>query len=161
MYGSGNSGDPVHTGESGTGSSNFEAANQQRTSSSSKPTAATESDSGLREPPPSRMPGGFGDDDASNASVKSGVAGDLRSSSLRGQGTHDLSTSNKPLPREPESAGTGVIGSKSTAGPYSSNVGDLDESRGLSGPTAGAGTGMGGSSLPDRSVGKSVYVSNL
>ena len=92
------------------------------------------------------MPGTFDDDAATTASVKSGVPGKAQSGS----------NINKPLPHEPTTSGTGVMGSSSTttAGPHSSNLAnqadprvdsDLDRSRGL-GSNKPTGSGLGGHS---------------
>ena len=74
--------------------------------------------------------GTFSDDTATTASVKSGVIGESQGGSgLTGSGATGSNT-NKPLPLEPESAGTGNLG----------------------------GSGLTGTSLPDRSVGRFAHL---
>ena len=113
----------------------------------------------------SRMPGTFDDDTATTASVKSGVIGEPQGGAgLTGPDTTGPAI-NKPLPREPETAGTGNLG-HSGVGPHDSKLAnkvdprvdsDLDGSKGLGSSTSGAGPGLTGTSLPDRTVGRSVY----
>jgi len=111
-------------------------------STSSNPTGASQYDTadstgrgthGLSEPYASRMPGGFDDDAATTASVRSGVPGQTTQTGSGMTGTNDPTLTNKPLPREPTTAGSGLAG--------------------LGNNTAG-GSSLTGSSYPDRSVGK-------
>ncbi|KAL8830274.1 MAG: hypothetical protein Q9191_001527, partial [Dirinaria sp. TL-2023a] len=169
MYGSGRSDDPVHTGAAGQAEGNPLTSNpvghdtatyggaQTGTAGPSATTSAT-----------SRMPGSFGDDTDTTASVKSGVVGDPQASSaVTGSGTTDPLNTNKSLPREPETSGTGYASGATGAGPHSSSLAnkadprvdsDLDGSRRLGDRTtgtAGTGSGLTGTSLPDRGVGSS------
>ena len=178
MYGSGKSDDPVHTGQAGSGnatSSNrtgddMPGANRADVDNpyykgNQPSTTGAAGTSGYSTEPSStsRVPGTFDDDTATTASVKSGVIGESQGgSALAGSGATDSST-NKPLPMEPESA-TGHSG----YGPHDSSLAnkadprvdsDLDGSRGLGSSTTGTGSGLTGTSLPDRSVGRSVQTS--
>lgn len=146
MYGSGNMpGDPVHSGQSGQGS-HFDSSRttgNDPLSSSTNPTSTSatgagygndpmstptsgQGSHGLNEPYASRMPGGFDDDAATTASVRSGIPGQSQSGSNI-MDSNDPSL-NKPLPREPTSAGTDM-GTSSMAGnsydsqPMGSHVG--------------------------------------
>lgn len=195
MYGSGKSGDPVHdnkvsgnpitsnkTGDdtgptsafSGYGNTPVPGANRADVDKpyyegSQPSTTGTTGNTGYSTQPSStfHVPGRFDDDTSSTASIRSGVIGD----SQNGPGLTSLgatgSSTNKPLPREPETAGTGRL-DHSGAGPHSSSLAnkadprvdsDLDGSRGLGGTTAGTGSGLTGTSLPDRSVGRLVHSS--
>ena len=116
--------DPLSTSTNPTGSSQYDNGNASRGTH------------GLNEPYASRMPGGFDDDAATTASVRSGVPGQATHTGSGMMGHHDPSLTNKPLPNEPASAGTGNLGS--------------------SGNTMG-GNSLSGNSYPDRSVGR--YVS--
>jgi len=79
----------------------------------------------------SRVPGGF-DDAATTASVKSGIIGEPQSgSTMSGSNVHDPLNTNKALPHEPATTDSGY-------------------------GTTGTGSGLTGTSLPDRSVGRSV-----
>ena len=78
------------------------------------------------------MPGGFDDDAATTASVRSGVPGQVTQTGSGMTGTRDPSITNKPLPSEPTNAG--VTGS--------------------SGSSALRGNDLTGNSYPDRSVGR-------
>ena len=129
-------------------------------SGSNQPETTSTGTTGTTDPSStSRIPGAF-DDSATTASVKSGVIGEPQvGSGLTGSGATDSSI-NKPLPREPESAGSEFTGA-SGAGPHSSSLAnkadprvdsDLDGSKGLGG--SGTGSGLTGTSLPDRSVGR-------
>jgi len=111
-YGNTSRNDPLSTSTNPTGGSQYDTASSGQGSH------------GLKEPYASRMPGGFDDDAATTASVRSGVPGQSQSGSNI-TGTSD-SGLNKPLPREPASAGTGT----------------------------GAGSSLTGNSYPDRSVGR-------
>lgn len=114
----------------------------------------------------SRMPGTFDDDTATTASVKSGVIGESQEgSALIGSGATGSAT-NKPPPLEPESAGSGRTG-PSGVGPRDLSLAnkadprvdsDLNGSRGLGSSDTGTGSGLTGTSLPDRSVGRSVPI---
>ena len=146
MYGSGKSDDPVHTANpltsnktgddtgptsafSGYGNTPVPGANradvdkQYYEGNQSSTTATTGTTSHSTDPSStSRVPGAFDDDATTTASVKSGVVGQpQKGSALTDSGAVGPST-NKPLPLEPEAAGSGLTGS----------------------------------SLPDRSVGRSV-----
>lgn len=194
MYGSGKSDDPVQSGQvgsgnpltsnktgddtgpasafSGYGNTPVPGANRadidqpyyEGTQSSTTGTTGTTSHS-TDPSSTSRMPGTFDDDTTTTASVKSGVIGQPQEGSgLTDSGAVGSST-NKPLPLEPESAGIGRTGT-SGVGPHDSSLAnkadprvdsDLDGSRGLDSDTRGTGSGLTGSSLPDRSVGRSVY----
>lgn len=79
------------------------------------------------------MPGGFEDDAATTASVSSGVPGHSQSRSGI-TGTNDP-VLDKPLPREPASAGTDLIGSSGNN-------------------TTGTGSSLTGKEYPNRSVGR-------
>ena len=193
MYGSGKSGDPVQdnpvsgnpitsnkTGDdtgptsafSGYGNTPLPGANRAdvdkpgyegNQTSTLGATGATGHSTGPSST--SRMPGTFDDDTATTASVKSGVIGESQGGAgLSGPGATSSSI-NKPLPREPETAGTGSLG-HSGVGPHDSKLAnkadprvdsDLDGSKGLGSSTSGAGAGLTGTSLPDRTVGRSVY----
>ena len=192
MYGSGKSGDPVHdnpvsgnpitsniTGDdtgpasafSGYGNTPLPGSNRADVDKpgyggNQTSTFGTTGATGHSTDPSStsRMPGTFDDDTATTASVKSGVIGESQGGAgLTGPGATGSSI-NKPLPREPETAGTGTLG-HSGVGPHDSKLAnkadprvdsDLDGSKGL-GRTSGTGTGSTGTSLPDRTVGRSVY----
>lgn len=189
MYGSGQSNDPVHTGHdhhaskvegnpitsnktgddtgpstafSGYGNAPAPGSNrapEDRAPYEGSNTGATGGSSA------SRMPGGF-DDTASTASVKSGVIGEPQSgSTMSGSNVHDPLNTNKALPHEPGTAGSGYGTGSSGVGPHSSSLAnktdprvdsDLDGSRGLGSGTTGKGSGLTGTSLPDRSVGRLV-----
>lgn len=113
----------------------------------------------------SRTPGEF-DDSATTASVKSGIAGQPQTgSTMSGSNVNDPLDTNKALPREPGTAGSGYNTGAPGVGPHSSNLANkadprvdsvLDGSRGLGSGTTGTGSGLTGTSLPDRSVGRSV-----
>ena len=120
------------TSTSGTDTGYGNTYRNEPLSTSTNPTGGSQYDTlstgqgshGLNEPYASRMPGGFDDDAATTASVRSGVPGQSQSGSGI-MGTNDLSL-NKPLPREPASAST----------------------------SAGAGSSLTGNSYPDRSIGR-------
>ena len=145
MYGSGQSDDPVHTGH-GHGHTAGKVEGNPLTSNKTG-----ESYEGVSST--SRMPGGF-DDSATTASVKSGVAGEPQSgSTMSGSNINDPLDTNKPLPREPETAGSGRATGASDVGPHSSSLAnkadprvdsDLYGSRGLGSGTTGAGSGVAG-----------------
>ena len=116
------SSDPLSTSTNPTGASQYD------TSTSGRGTH------GLNEPYASRMPGGFDDDAATTASVRSGVPGQTTQTGSHMTGTHDPSLTNKPLPREPGNAGTG-----STSHSGSNTMG---------------GSSLTGNDYPDRSVGR-------
>ena len=197
MYGSGRSDDPVHSGTAGKVEGNpltsntigndtgpatafsdygntpasgsnrapedkamYEGAQPGTTAHSTMPSSA------------SRMPGSFGDDTDTTASVKSGIAGEPQTGSrMTGSGTTDPLNTNKSLPREPETAGTGYTTGATGVGPHSSSLAnkadprvdsDLDGSRGVGNSTTrttGTGSGLSGTRLPDRSVGRSANAS--
>ena len=142
MYGSGQSDDPVHTGHGlghTTGKAEGNPLTGNRTGEIHEGPSAT-----------SRMPGGF-DDSATTASVKSGVAGEPQSgSTMSGSNINDPLDTNKPLPREPETAGFGHATGTSDVGPHSSSLADKADprvdsgSRGLGSGTTGAGSGVAG-----------------
>ncbi|CAF9938892.1 MAG: hypothetical protein HETSPECPRED_001412 [Heterodermia speciosa] len=193
MYGSGKSGDPVHdhpvsanpitsnkTGDdtgptsafSGYGNTPVPGANRADVDKpfgegNQTSTLGATGVSGHSTGPSStsRMPGTFDDDTATTASVKSGVIGESQGGAgLTGPGVTGSSL-NKPLPREPETAGTGHLG-HSGVGPHDSKLAnkadprvdsDLDGSKGLGSSTSGTGPGLTGTSLPDRTVGSSGY----
>lgn len=195
MYGSGKSGDPVHdnkisgnpltsnkTGDdtgptsafSGYGNTPVPGANRADVDKpyyegNQPSTTGTTGNTGYSTRPSStsHTTGRFDDDTSTTASVKSGVIGESQhGSGLTGLGATGSSTNtNKPLPREPETAGTGRVG-HSGVGPHDSSLAnkadprvdsDLDGSKGLGGTTAGTGSGLTGTSLPDRSVGRLVH----
>ena len=181
MYGSGQSGDPVHTGTGSQATSSYNA--NDPLSSSSGPTTSS-----AREPvgqggtgsiqqgsnplSSSRTPGTFDDDAGSATSIKSGHPGNDRESKITGIPETDgpLDT-NKALPREPATGYSGRHDSSTTpgVGPHSSGLAnkadprvdsDLDGSRGLGGnDVSGMTGGLTGSTLPDRTAGK--YVSTI
>ncbi|KAL9028644.1 MAG: hypothetical protein Q9196_003022 [Gyalolechia fulgens] len=173
MYGSGQSGDPVHTGVAS------QATSSDPIAASTHPTSTTGSS---REPAgqggtgsiqqgstplsSSRMPGTFDDDAASTSSIKSGLQGHPQESKMTGlPETRDPLNTDKALPREPTTGGAGVHSSSNTTGSGShpsilANKTDpradsgFDRSRGLgSQETTGNASGLTGSSLPDRTVG--------
>ena len=125
LYGSGQSSDPVHSGNTGTSSgqgSHFDG-------SSTNPTAATGYDNTTtgtgantygsgNTTSSSRMPGGFDDDVASTTAIRHGVPGNSQSGSTMtgSSGTNEPLDTNKPLPQAPGSTGTGVGGVRSTVG---------------------------------------------
>ena len=101
------------------------------------------------------MPGSFGDDVESTASIKSGVPGASQSGSALTH-TPDINKTlptEKPLPSEPGVSSTDYgRGTSTGAGGIESNVErELHGSRGV-GSNTGTGSGLTGSSLPDRSV---------
>ena len=57
------------------------------------------------------MPGGFDDDAATTASVRSGVPGQTTQTGSSMRNTNDPLHTDKSLSREPASAGSGVVGS--------------------------------------------------
>ena len=186
MYGSGQSSDPVHSGQgSHFGSSRTADTTDNTLSSSGHPTSITgtsglggnssstgrtvgnegltdssgvgSSDTYGSGTSDSRMPGAF-DDGSSTAEIRSGVPG----RNVGGSGLTGSSSLNKPLPNEPGTSSLGS-GSHTTTGPHSSNLenkldprvdSDLDGSRGLGSNTGTSGSGLTGSSYPERSVGK-------
>ena len=180
MYGSGGPADPVHTGHTAVASgqgSHFGSGNtagNDPLSTSTNPTGRSQYSTGnpsqgLKEPYASRMPGGFDDDAATTSSVRSGVPGYPQSSSTatgRSNGTDDPNLTNKPLPREPASAGTGrvdntgISGHTSSFGHSTGNTGyGLSSSTnnpplGYGSSTAGHGQNTMDTSLPDRTVGR-------
>ena len=192
MYGSGKSDDPVHSGPVGSGNpltSNKTGDDTGPTSAFSgygntplpganradvdKPyyegnpssTTGTTDSTSRSTDSTSRIPGAFEDDTATTASVKSGVIGEPQDGTALTDSGAVGSSTNKPLPLEPESAGTGRTG-PSGVGPHDSSLAnkadprvdsDLDGSRGLDSHNRGTGSGLTGSSLPDRSVGRSVH----
>lgn len=127
-----------NTGTSGLGSN----SRNDPLSTSSNPTGASQYDTadstgrgthGLSEPYASRMPGGFDDDAATIASVRSGVPGQATQTGSGMRSTNDPTLTNKPLPREPDITGSGLSGS---------------------GNNATGGSSLTGSGYPDRSVGR-------
>ena len=180
LYGSGQSDDPVHSGT--VHDSSKVSGNPLTSNKTGDDTGPTTAFSGYGNAPvprsnrapedrefyegskigttgtsSSRMPGGF-DDTATTASVKSGVAGEPQSGST----IHDPLHTNKPLPGEPETAGSGITGASGVR-PHSSSLAnkadprvdsDLDDSRGVTGGPTGTGSGLTGTGLPDRSVGR-------
>lgn len=116
---------------------------------------------GVVEPTSTSGTPGMFDDGATTASIKSGVTGKAQGGSLTNlSGTHKTSGSSKPL-SEPSAH----AGSTHTAGPHSSALAnradprvdsDRDGHKGLGTSTAGTGSGLTSSSLPDRSVEGSV-----
>ena len=187
MYGSGQSSDPIHSSSTGSGAgSQFGSSQTPNTEatplSSNNSTSAADTSSYGNNPTASgtgglgssyntapttsgsRMPGSFDDDDTSSTTaIRSGVTGQ----SHRGSGLTGSSDINKPLPNQPGTSNLGS-GAKTTAGHHSSNLenkldprvdSDMDGSRGLGSNTTTSGSTLTGSSLPDRSVGKSVLCS--
>ena len=55
------------------------------------------------------MPGGFDDDAATTASVRSGVPGQTTHTGSSMKNTHDPLHTNNPRSHEPASAGSGII----------------------------------------------------
>ena len=134
--------DPLSSSTNPTSSTGYgSTATNDPFSASANPTGGSQYDSGttgqgthgLNEPYVSRMPGGFDDDAVTTASVSSGVPGQSQSRSKM-TGTNDPML-NKPLPREPASAGTGLMGSSGNN-------------------TTGTGSSLTGNGYPDRSVGR-------
>lgn len=81
------------------------------------------------------MPGGFDDDAATTASVRSGVPGQTTQTGSGMTGSNDpILGANKPLPREPGTSGTGLTGS--------------------SGNNMAGGSSLTGNDYPDRSLGR-------
>ncbi|KAL8930097.1 MAG: hypothetical protein Q9172_000182 [Xanthocarpia lactea] len=175
MYGSGQSGDPVHTGTGSQATSSYNA--NDPLSSSTGPTTSS-----AREPvgqggtgsiqqgsnplASSRTPGTFDDDAGSATSIKSGHPGNDQESKITGiPETHGPLDTNKALPREPATGYSGGHDSSTTSGvgPHSSGLAnkadprvdsDLDGSRGLGGnDVSGMTGGLTGSTLPDRTAG--------
>lgn len=112
---------------------------------------------GVIEPTSTSGTSGKFDDGATTASIKSGVAGKAPGGSLTNpSGTHHTLGSNKPL-SEPSAHS----GNTHTAGPHSSDLAnradprvdsDRDGHKGVGTSTVGTGSGLTGSSLPNRSV---------
>lgn len=110
----------------------------------------------------SPAPRGVADETSTTASILSGVPGKDQSSSLTGPaGTNDTLDVNKPLPREPTGAGLANPDS-SLAQPYTATHAEKvdpyaslgrDRSRDI-GTENTAGSGLTGSTLPDRTVGR-------
>ncbi|KAL8722115.1 MAG: hypothetical protein Q9225_001359 [Loekoesia sp. 1 TL-2023] len=171
MYGSGQSGDPVHSG------TQSQATSSDPVASSTHPTGGS-----TREPigqggtgsvqqgsnplSSSRMPGTFEDEVGSTSSIKSGLPGNTQESKMTGvPETRDPLDTNKALPREPVTASTRGVGTSSAggAGPHSSTLAnkadprvdsDLDGSRRLGGQgTTGTAGGVTGSNFPERTGG--------
>lgn len=148
MYRSGRSDDPVHTGDANTGNTHVgsgqgshfgssRTAGRDPLSTSSNPTGKSQYDGGastgtgqydsgitggpshgLSEPYASRMPGGFDNDDAATtASVSSGIPGQSQSRSAM-TGANEPTFTDKPLPPEPASAGTGLEQNSLTGNSY-------------------------------------------
>ncbi|KAI4176589.1 MAG: hypothetical protein LQ343_000880 [Gyalolechia ehrenbergii] len=171
MYGSGQSGDPVHTGSASQATSSDPIASSTHPTSTSTREAVGQGGTGSIQQgsapfSSSRMPGMFDDDVGSTSSIKSGLPGNSQESNRTGiSDTHDPLDTNKALPREPTTGGTGAYSSSSVAGsgPHSSTLtsktdprvdSDLDRSSGLgSQGTTGNASALTGSSLPDRTVG--------
>lgn len=66
---------------------------------------------GLNEPYASSMPGGFDDDAATTASVRSGIPGQATQTGSGMTGSNDPSFPNKSLPLEQGTSGSGLVGS--------------------------------------------------
>ena len=162
MYGSGQSGDPVHSGgqSNPVGSSNT----TENTHDALNPTSSTRghADSSNRPSKAEKVLGSQDpmggssttrdiyptDDTATTASVKSGVPGEGQTGKTIGSGTHGTATN--------------------TTGPHSSSLGNKIDPRidsdgdgrgglGAASSTPGArdyGAGQGSTALPDRSVGR-------
>ncbi|KAL9597237.1 MAG: hypothetical protein Q9219_005280 [cf. Caloplaca sp. 3 TL-2023] len=170
MYGSGQSGDPVHTGSGSqaTGSDPIASSTHPTEGSTREPVGQGATGSVQHGSAPlssSRMPGTFEDDVGSTSSIKSGQPGNTQELKMTGvPDTRDPLDTNKALPREPAPGGAGQLGSSyaAGAGPHSSTLGnkadprvdsDLDGSRGLgSQSTTGATSVLTGGTLPDRTV---------
>ena len=120
---------PLSTSTNPTGSSQYD------TTSSGRGTH------GLNEPYASRMPGGFDDDAATTASVRSGVPGKGTHTGSGTTGVYDPNITNKPLPNEPTAAGARLPGSS-----YNNS---------------GAGNSLTGNNYPDRSVDRQVILHPL
>lgn len=112
---------------------------------------------GVVEPTSTSGTSGTFDDAATTASIKSGVAGKAQGGSLTNPSeSHHTLGSNKPL-SEPSA----YSGNTHTAGPHSSDLAnradprvdsDHDGHKALGTSTAGTGSGLTGSSLPNRSA---------
>ncbi|KAL8943227.1 MAG: hypothetical protein Q9216_001215 [Gyalolechia sp. 2 TL-2023] len=171
MYGSGQSGDPVHTGSApqATSSDPIASSTHPTTASTREPIGQGGTGSIQQGSTPlssSRMPGTFDDDVGSTSSIKSGLPGNSHESKTTGiPETRDRLNTDKDLPREPAAGGTGAYSSSHPApsGPHSFTSAtktdpridnELDRSRGLgSHGTTGNTSALSGSSLPDRTVG--------
>ncbi|KAI9721185.1 MAG: hypothetical protein M1812_002346 [Candelaria pacifica] len=140
LYGSGRSSDPVHSGSAGnatghgshlgssSGTGQHHGTDGPIGSSATGTTTSGHATGNTSYPSRSLMPGEFPDDNASIASIKSGVHGSSPGSKLTGSPATGGDTGldvNKPLPHTPASGGIG------------------------------SGSGLTGSNLPDRSVGGS------
>lgn len=175
MYGSGQSGDPVHTGTTPQATSSDPVASSTHPTSTStrEPVGKGGTGSIQQGSTPlssSRMLGTFDDDVGSTSSIKSGLPGNSHGYKMTGlPESRDPLDTNKALPREPTTEGAGAYDSSIVAqpGPHSSISGDkidsrvnpdLDRSGGLeSRGTTGNTSGPTGSSLPGRTVGKYVF----
>lgn len=148
--------DPTSIGSGATGTGYNSAVNEKPFSSHGLGTTD------LNEPSSTHGTSRPLDDTATTASIKSGVPGNPQSSSLTGStGNKDVVDTNKPLSHEPAGVGLGGTPDKYAAGPHSSSLAnradprvdsDLDGSKGLGGSATGTGSGLTGSSYPDRSV---------
>lgn len=148
--------DPTSIGSGATGTNYNSGVNEKPFSSHNLGTTD------LNEPSSTHGTSRTLDDTATTASIKSGVPGNPHSSSLASStGNKDALETNKPLPHEPTGAGVRGTPDQSAAGPHSSNLAnradprvdsDLDGSKGLGRSAAGTGSGLTGSSVPDRSV---------
>ncbi|KAI9753219.1 MAG: hypothetical protein M1835_001018, partial [Candelina submexicana] len=155
LYGSGQSSDPVHSGAAGhtTGhgshpGSSSETGHHYGTdgpigSSASGAATAGHSTGNASYTSPSLMPGEFPDDNASIASIKSGVHGSNPGSKLTDSSAIGSDTGvdvNKPLPHTPAS-GRGVTGSnlpdRSVGGPAHHTTGSENPSADRSFPLSG------------------------
>ncbi|KAL8779805.1 MAG: hypothetical protein Q9213_006763 [Squamulea squamosa] len=175
MYGSGQSGDPVHTGTGSQATSSHNPSDLLSTSTAPTNPSAREPigqggsgsiQQGSNPLPSSHTQGTLDDDAGSAMSIKSGQPGNSQESKITGiPETHGPLDTNKALPREPTTGYTGGHDSLTTSGvgPHSSALAnkadprvdsDLDGSKGLSGhDTAGTTGGLTGSTFPDRTAG--------
>ncbi|KAL8694931.1 MAG: hypothetical protein Q9218_000502 [Villophora microphyllina] len=114
MYGSGQSGDPVHmgTGSQATGSHDTNDPSHSSTGPTGNTTRDPVGQGGVGSiQQPSHMSGTLSDDAGSATSIKSGLAGNSRESKITGiPETHDALDTNKALPREPTTGGHGAAG---------------------------------------------------
>ncbi|KAL8818066.1 MAG: hypothetical protein Q9223_003214 [Gallowayella weberi] len=179
MYGSGQSGDTVHTGAGNEATTSHNTSNPLSSSDTTAASSAREPvgqggigsiQHGSNPTSSSHMPGTFDDDTGSALSIKSGQLGISQETKMTGlPATHDPLDTNKPLPREPTTGGIGGPTSSTTsgAGPHSSGLAnkadprvdsDLDGSRGLvgsgaTGANSGMSSGQTGATRPDRTAG--------
>ncbi|KAL8771010.1 MAG: hypothetical protein Q9209_003429 [Squamulea sp. 1 TL-2023] len=175
MYGSGQSGDPVHAGTGSQATSSHNPTDPLSSSTAPTNPSAREPigqggsgsvQQGSNPMPSSHTQGTLDDDAGSAMSIKSGQPGNSQESKITGiPKTHGPLDTNKALPHEPTTGYTGGHDSSTSSGlgPHSSALAnkadprvdsDLDGSKGLGGrDTTGTTAGLTGSSLPDRTAG--------